>query len=94
MKTTNETEYKKGDTVFFKVIANAGSYATPKNRVYGTGKLSWIYKHHGGKEFEGVINRVYKNSYSITYGGLDRDNIEAYMNFNTLKENVRSKLDF
>ena len=33
MKTTNETEYKKGDTVFFKVIANAGSYATPQNRV-------------------------------------------------------------
>jgi hypothetical protein len=76
-----KSEYKKGDAVYFKVIANPVSYLTP----------SWIWKNHQGKEFEGVVNRVYKNSYSITYRGLDKDNIKAYMYFNTLKENVRPR---
>tara|TARA_R110002153_G_scaffold64260_3_gene171959 strand:+ start:4037 stop:4282 length:246 start_codon:yes stop_codon:yes gene_type:complete len=79
----------KGDKVMFKPVKNKISYASD----YHT--MSGILEYD---EYEGVINRVYKNSYSITYESPKEINSKTngylgkpYLNINVLKENVSSK---
>ena len=77
----------KGDKVLFKPIKNKISYASDGNTISG------ILEYD---EYEGVINRIYKNSYSITYRSpkyinTTNYNGHPYLNINILKENVWSE---
>jgi len=77
----------KGDKVLFKPIKNKISYASDGHTKSGILELD---------EYEGVINRVYKNSYSITYKSpkyIETSSTKGhpYLNINVLKENVWSK---